>query len=195
MTTTVDRSEALAERLFGAPIDALELYSIYLGSELRLYAALERHGALTAAELADDAGIAPRYAREWLEQQAVARLLAVDDVGAGAHARRYALDAEHARVLAAPDDAAHVSPFAHMIAGIGGVLDQLLGAYRSGGGVPYHHYGKAFRHGQGHIKRPAFVHELPTSWLDAMPDIRGRLRERGGRVADVGCGGASPRSP
>jgi hypothetical protein len=81
-----------------------------------------------------------------------------------------------------------VAPFAHVIAGIGGVLDQLLDAYRNGGGVPYRHYGKAFRHGQGHINRPAFVHELPTEWLDAMPDIRGRLRERGGRVADVGCG-------
>jgi SAM-dependent methyltransferase len=81
-----------------------------------------------------------------------------------------------------------VAPFAHMIAGIGGVLDQLLDAYRNGSGVPYRHYGKAFRHGQGHINRPAFVHELPIDWLDAMLDIRGRLRERGGRVADVGCG-------
>jgi 2-polyprenyl-3-methyl-5-hydroxy-6-metoxy-1,4-benzoquinol methylase len=186
--TTVDRSEALVERLFGATIGALELYSIHLGAELGLYAALERHGPMTAAELAQSSRIAPRYAHEWLEQQAVAGLLAVDDAGADAHARRYALDAEHARVLAAPDDAAHVAPFAHMIAGIGGALEQLLDAYRSGSGVPYRHYGKAFRHGQGHINRPAFVHELPTDWLDAMPDIRGRLRDRGGRVADLGCG-------
>jgi 2-polyprenyl-3-methyl-5-hydroxy-6-metoxy-1,4-benzoquinol methylase len=188
MTTTVDRSEALVERLFGATIDALELYSVYLGAELGLYRALEQRGPATYAELAERAGIAERYAREWLEQQAVAGLLEAEDAEAEAAKRRYRLPDQHARVLARPDDAAHVAPFAHMIAGIGGVLDQLLDAYRNGSGVPYRHYGKAFRHGQGHINRPAFVHELPIDWLDAMLDIRGRLRERGGRVADVGCG-------
>src|SRR5205085_3330934 len=41
--------------------------------------------------------------------------------------------------------------------------------------------------GQGHINRPAFSHDLPDAWVPALPDIRERL-ERGGRVADVGCG-------
>jgi winged helix-turn-helix protein len=144
MTTTVDRSEALAKRLFGATIDALELYSVYLGTELGLYRALEQRGPATYAELANRAGIGERYAREWLEQQAVAGLLEAEDAEAEAAKRRYRLPDEHARVLVRPDDAAHVAPFAHMIAGIGGVLDQLLDAYRNGGGVPYRHYGKAF---------------------------------------------------
>ena len=91
-------------------------------------------------------------------------------------------------MLADPDDAAHVTPFAHMLAGIGGVLPVVAQAYRTGSGVPYASYGAAFRHGQGHINRPAFTLELPTDWIDAMPDIRGRLRDRGGRVADIGCG-------
>jgi SAM-dependent methyltransferase len=182
--TTIDRTDALVERLFGATLGALELYSIYLGSELGLYRALARHGSLTPPELADRAGIAPRYAVEWLEQQAVAGLLDVED----GEPRRYGLAPDHSRVLADPDDAAHVAPFAHMLAGIGGVLQQVAQAYRTGGGVPYSAYGTAFRHGQGHINRPAFTHELPTDWLDAMPDIRERLRDRGGRVADIGCG-------
>jgi 2-polyprenyl-3-methyl-5-hydroxy-6-metoxy-1,4-benzoquinol methylase len=91
-------------------------------------------------------------------------------------------------VLTAPDDATHVAPFAHMLAGIGHVLPRLVEAYRSGGGVPYHAYGREFRHGQGHINRPAFVHELPGDWLDAMPDVVARLHAGGARVADVGCG-------
>ena len=77
------------------------------------------------------------------------------------------LPADHRRVLASPDDTAHVAPFAHMLAGIGGVLDRVVDAYRTGGGVPYSAYGRAFRHGQGHINRPAFVHELPTAWPSA----------------------------
>jgi 2-polyprenyl-3-methyl-5-hydroxy-6-metoxy-1,4-benzoquinol methylase len=183
-TTTTDPTDALVERLFTSTIGALELYSIYLGTELGLYRALATHGPLTPPELAEHAGIAPRYAVEWLEQQAVAGLLDVED----GEPRRYGLAPNHARVLADPDDPAHVAPFAHMLAGIGGVLPKIAHAYQTGGGVPYSAYGTAFRHGQGHINRPAFTHELPTAWIDAMPDIRGRLRDQGGRIADIGCG-------
>ena len=193
MTTATDRTAELAERLFADTLGALELYSIFLGAELGLYQTLETHGPSTPAEMAERAGIAPRYAREWLEQQAVAGLLDIDHPAAAADARRYALAPDHARVLAHADDAAHVAPFAHMLAGIGGVLERLVDAYRTGGGVPYVEYGHAFRHGQGHINRPAFTHELPTDWLAAMPDVVTRLEctrhPRAARTA-VRAGGA-----
>jgi SAM-dependent methyltransferase len=189
MTTVLDRTDALAERLFGAALGALELYSVYLGAELGLYRALEEHGPLVSEELAETAGIAPRYAREWLEQQAVAGLIEVEDTGAAPADRRYALAPDHSRVLVDADDAAHVAPFAHMLAGIGRVLPEVAEAYRNGGGVPYEAYGRDFRHGQGHINRPAFAHELPCDWLAAMPDVLARLETgRPARVADVGCG-------
>jgi 2-polyprenyl-3-methyl-5-hydroxy-6-metoxy-1,4-benzoquinol methylase len=190
MPTTTSRSDALVERLFAATIDALELSAVYLGTELGLYRALADRGPLTPPALADAAGIAPRYAREWLEQQAVAGLIDVDDRDGEAPAdeRRYTIDPEHARVLAEPDDAAHVAPFAHMLAGIGQVLPRLVEAYRTGDGVAYQEYGRDFRHGQGHINRPAFTHALPDTWLAAMPDVAARLRDGGARVADVGCG-------
>jgi 2-polyprenyl-3-methyl-5-hydroxy-6-metoxy-1,4-benzoquinol methylase len=182
--TAPDRTDALAERLFGATLGALELFSIYLGTELGLYHALTQRGPLTYGELADRAGIAPRYAQEWLEQQAVAGLLDVEHRDAPAAARRYALAPEHARVLIDPDDPAHVAPFAHMLAGIGGVLPRVADAYRAGSGIPY-----AFRHGQGHINRPAFTHQLPSDWLAAMPDVVARLESaQHARVADLGCG-------
>src|SRR5919108_6195027 len=91
----------------------------------------------------------------------------------------------HADVLVDPDDPAHVAPFAHLLAGIGGVLPRVADAYRTGAGVPYEAYGRAFRHGQGHINRPAFTHELPTDWLAAMPDLLDRPRDGGARVADL----------
>jgi 2-polyprenyl-3-methyl-5-hydroxy-6-metoxy-1,4-benzoquinol methylase len=188
VTVATDRTDALVERLVGATIDALELYSVYLGAELGLYRALADHGPLTVAELAERAGIAPRYAREWLEQQAVAGLLDVDDT-ADADARRFRLARDHARVLADPDDPAFIAPFAHMLAGIGAVLPRVAKAYRSGGGVPFEAYGREMRYGQGHINRPAFTHDLPTGWLAAMPDVVARLETGANpRVADVGCG-------
>ena len=185
LTIIGDRADALVDRLFGATLGALELFSVYLGVELGLYRALERDGALTLDELADRARVHPRYAREWLEQQAVAGLLEVVD----ADSRRCALAADHARVLCHDDDAAHIAPFAHMLAGIGGVLPRVAEAYRTGGGVPYEAYGVEFRHGQGHINRPAFTNELPGEWLEAMPDVAARLRsEPPASVADIGCG-------
>jgi 2-polyprenyl-3-methyl-5-hydroxy-6-metoxy-1,4-benzoquinol methylase len=153
-----------------------------------LYRRLAEDGPLTVGQLAERAGIAPRYAREWLEQQAVAGLLEADEE-TDPGARRFALPAAHGPVLVQADHEAHVAPFAHLLAGIGGVLPQVAEAYRTGGGVPYAAYGQAFRHGQGHINRPAYSLDLPTAWLAAMPDVVARLHASPpARVADLGCG-------
>src|SRR5881392_2284284 len=68
----------LAERLQQAEMDALDLYAVYLGERLGLYRELSDGGPATSAELAARAGIAERYAREWLEHQAVAGFLEVE---------------------------------------------------------------------------------------------------------------------
>ncbi|MGW4471344.1 methyltransferase domain-containing protein [Nonomuraea sp. NPDC004354] len=183
-----DRTTQLVERLFENTLGALELFAVYLGGELGLYRALQEHGPLTAAQLSERAGIAPRYAAEWLEQQAVAGLLEADPDVPGEE-RRYRLDPAYVPVLVDADDPAHAAPFAHMLAGIGGVISQVAQAYRTGGGVPYESYGTAFRHGQGHINRPAFTHELAATWIAAMPDVVERLTSAPRpRIADVGCG-------
>jgi 2-polyprenyl-3-methyl-5-hydroxy-6-metoxy-1,4-benzoquinol methylase len=179
---------SLDERLFAATVGTLELFSVYLGTRLGLYQALRDHGPQRSADLAGTAGIHPRYAREWLEQQAVAGLLTVDDPGLPADERRYRLPAEHAGVLTDPDDAAHVAPFADMLVGIAGTLDEVVAAYRDGGGVPYSRYGAVFRRGQGDINRPAFRSDLVGSWLPAIPSLQQRLERPGARVADVACG-------
>lgn len=180
--------DALSNRLLISTIHTLEVFSIYLGQELGLYAALSSGARVTPPELAHAARIAPRYAREWLEQQAVAGLLRVESPAAPADERRYWLPAEHVHVLATRDHAAHLAPLAQMVAGIGGVLDRVVEAYRTGGGVPYTRYGAAFRQGQAGINRPAFLADLVERWIPAMPDVHDRLTATGLRVADAGCG-------
>jgi 2-polyprenyl-3-methyl-5-hydroxy-6-metoxy-1,4-benzoquinol methylase len=181
--------EQLSDRLFHAMIHTLELFGVYLGKRLGLYTTLHASGPLTPAGLAAAAGIAERYAREWLEQQAVAGLLAVDDAARPAADRRYSVPPEHAGVLVDPDHAAHLAPFAEMAAGIGGALEQVVEAYRTGRGVPYEAYGAAFVSGQGGINRPAFVQDLTGAWLPAIPDLHRRLdADPPARIADVGCG-------
>lgn len=187
---TAVTAETLDERIVNATIHALELQSIHLGRSLGLYARLTE--PRTVAELATQAGIDPRYAREWLEQQAVAGFISVDASTAqggddGWDHRRYHLDPHQRAVLLTPDDPQHAAPLADMVAGVGTVLDRLADAYLSGDGVPYAVYGDAFRNGQAGINRPAFTHDLTGSWLHAVPAVAGRLA-LGGRIADLGCG-------
>jgi 2-polyprenyl-3-methyl-5-hydroxy-6-metoxy-1,4-benzoquinol methylase len=175
----------LDERLIAATIGALELQSIHLGRKLGLYEALR--SPRTADELAAHAGIDRRYAREWLEQQAVAGFVSVDMAEGAPDRRSFWLDEGQLGALVHQDDPAHVAPLADMVAGGGLVMDRVVEAYRSGGGVPYAAYGKAFRDGQAGINRPAFLNDLATTWIEAAPEVAARLRT-GGVVADLGCG-------
>lgn len=188
-----DLREALADRIVGDLTAAMETLSVYLGVELGLYRALSEIGPATEDELATAAGIAPRYAREWLEQQCAAEYLRCDDARRPAPERRYVLPDEHADVLADPDSPYFVAPGAVMVAGIARVLPQLIEAYRTGGGVPYRDYGAEIRRGIASFNRPMFIHELATAWLPGIADVDRRLRAApGARVLDVGCGlGAS----
>jgi len=178
---------SLDARVLQASIGALEMFGLYLGDRLGLYSALRDGAPVTAGELAARCGIHPRYAREWLEQQAVAGVLEVAGPRADAETRRFRLPEAHAGVVADPLDGAHLLPLARMVAGIGRVLEDVVAAYRSGGGVPFARYGADMRHGQGGINRPAFSTSLVDSWLPAADGVAARLAA-GGRIADLGCG-------
>lgn len=181
-------TESLDERIVESTTATLEMYAVHLGRALGLYTALADGGALTAAGLADAAGIDARYAREWLEQQAVAAYLGVDDPHRSADDRHYSIPVSHVAALLSADDPAHVAPLADMVAGIGAVLPEVVDAYRSGGGVPYRNYGPHFRRGQGAVNRPPFTNDLTGTWLPAIPDLHTTLGRAGARIADLGCG-------
>jgi hypothetical protein len=73
--------------------------------------------------------------------------------------RGYRLAAAHVNVLVTEDHPAHLAPLAQMVAGIGGAIERVLAAYRSGGGVPYPMFGTAFRKG-GTVIRADAIREL-----------------------------------
>ena len=55
--------------------------------------------------------------------------------------------------------------------------------------MSYDDVGADFRGEQAAINRPAFTHDLVSSWLPAVPDVHDRLSTVSGvRVADVSCG-------
>ena len=120
-------------------------------------------------ELADATGTHERYTREWLEQQAVAGILEVDDADAQPEERRYRLPEGHDEVLLERDSLYYVAPFAQQMVSITRPLPAVLEAFRTGGGVPYPEYGEDMREGIAYGNRPMFVNLMGTEWLPPYP--------------------------
>lgn len=180
---------ALFQRLFQASLACAELMTSYLGLRLGLYDALATAGPATPEQLADRAGIAARYAREWLEQQAAAGIVEVADPTSAPDARLYRLPAGHAEALTRSDSPLSIAPLALLpIGGIAHILPRLLEVFRTGEGIDYQEYGPQLRGGQAGLNQPVFLHALPGWIRTSLPVLHRRLHARGGRVADVGCG-------
>jgi 2-polyprenyl-3-methyl-5-hydroxy-6-metoxy-1,4-benzoquinol methylase len=188
MTTAsgaTDRRDALVGRLFMNAVGAFDLFSVYLGDRLGLYAALRERGALTPSELAEAAGIQERYAREWLEQQAASELLDVEENGD----RRFVLPEGHDEALLNPSSLNYIAPLARAVLASIRPIDALVEVFRSGGGVPYADYGEDLHESQAAFTRPLFENLLGSEWLPAVPEIHERLSSaEPTRVADVACG-------
>lgn len=180
------RIGGFAEQLVGMLGSATTLLTIELGRRFGLYRALRDYGPLTASALARITGAAPRYAREWLEQQASAGILAARDAEPNDAARRFSLPAHHAPVLVDETHPAHVAPVAGLLAGIALAFPEVVADFRQGRGVAFDEYGAELRQGLGALNRPGFIHEM-RAWVDALPD-RAAALDAGGTVLDAGCG-------
>ena len=144
---TINRRDALAERLFNASVEGW--------TRIRLpwrpagyYRALVELGEATSASLATHLGVNERYTREWLEQQAITGILDVDDTG-DATSRRYTLPDGHATALLDDDSLAYSLPMVRMMTGVFRILPALADAYRNGGGVAFADFGEEDRDGIG----------------------------------------------
>lgn len=187
--TSAQKVDNFVERLLQSTRGTFEIFSIYIGVRLGFYNALREASPLTSTELAARTGTHERYAREWLEQQTVAGILEVEDEKAEATARRFSLPAAHSEVLVEKDSLNYLAPLAQLVAGAVHPLASVLEAYRTGGGVPYAHYGIDLIEGQANINRAMFLKQLGNEWLPAIPDVHSRLiADPPARIADVGCG-------
>src|SRR4051812_43295803 len=109
------RRDELVERLFGSALGALDLLCVYLGDRLGMYRALADMGPSTSSELASAAAVNERYAREWLEQQAMTGILEAVDPEASDAERRYAVPSGHDEVLLDADSLNHMAPMAQLL--------------------------------------------------------------------------------
>lgn len=152
-----------------------------IGEKLGLFRALADSPA-TSAELAERAGIAERYAREWLRGELAAGYVTYDR-----ETDRYALPAEYGPVLLDEAGPMFFGGIYQMNRSMLAALDPLLDAFRNGGGVPQTAYPDELWRGMERFTEGWFANLMIPDWLPAVPDVERKL-ESGAALADVGCG-------
>ncbi|POH74431.1 class I SAM-dependent methyltransferase [Arthrobacter glacialis] len=182
---------AYVDRIVAAALGFAEMASIALGDRLGWYRALAGAGdaGLTPDELAQRSNTQPRYAKEWLEQQAVAGLLTavLDAEPLGGPSYRFALPAGAAAVLVDEDSLEYTAPVARMLVTAVGHFPDLLQAYRDGGGVAWSELGDDGRESQAELNKPWFDQRLGAA-LAASAELHAILSRPGARIMDVGAG-------
>ncbi|GAB89419.1 class I SAM-dependent methyltransferase [Gordonia rhizosphera] len=182
---TETTTDAFAERVFTSALATTELLSMYFGDRLGWYQCLVDHGPQTADELARRTDTHPRYAREWLEQQAAYGIL---DADLTTDPVRFSISPAVAEVLTDTNSLAYLGPLPRMFAAVGPHLSKLLDAYRHGGGVSWAEFGADARETQAALNRPWFEQQLAPA-IARIDHLHTRLSRPGARIADVGFGG------
>ena len=155
---------------------------ISLGHRLGLFKAMAGAGPLSSRELADRAGCAERYVREWLGSHVAGGYIVYHSLS-----DTYELPAEHAFVLANEDSPAFVPSAWSVPASMWFDEDKAVEAFRTGKGVPWADHDARLHCGVAAFYRNAYRASLVQEWLPALEGIVEKL-ELGGLVADVGCG-------
>jgi 2-polyprenyl-3-methyl-5-hydroxy-6-metoxy-1,4-benzoquinol methylase len=181
-----DALKMFSFQLFTKLEGAVTAGMIHLGDQLGLYAALrEADTPLTTTELAERAGLAERWVREWAYNQASARMIVTDRGDDGIE--RFLLTPEAAAVLADPEHPAYGMGMFHRLPQTMRALEEMPASFRSGLGHDYDSHGPEGAVGIERSFEPwNRAHLLPT----VLPELDGvvdKLRS-GARVADVGCG-------
>jgi SAM-dependent methyltransferase len=183
-TPVIDQAklESFAMRAVGDIAAAYTGVMVSLGSKLGLYRAMAGAGPSSAKEIAQHAGCAERYVREWLNAQAAAGYL-----GYHAVSDTYELAPEHALVLADEDSAVYIPPAWDVPASMWFDEDKALEAFRTGRGVAWGEHDARMSCGVAAFYRNGYRASLVSQWLPALDGVVAQL-EAGIAVADVGCG-------
>ena len=177
-----DRLKLYSFAVFTKLEGALTAGMIHLGDRLGLYASLRDAGEpLTSAQLADRAGLAERWVREWAYNQAAAKLIEVDAD------ERFSLSPEATAVLATPDHPAYGMGMFHRLPQTMRSLDDMPESFRSGLGHDYDSHGPEGAVGIERSFEPWNRTFLLPTVLPALDGVVEKLTA-GATAADIGCG-------
>ena len=134
------------------------------------------------AVVARSAGLNSRYTEEMLSGLVAAGIVDYD-----ADKQTFLLSEEHAAVIANDESPYSMTGWLDMIPTALEHTDAISEATRSGGGIAFDDFGEKMLRGIDRGNTPGITVLLTRRWLPEMPDVVETL-ERGGRVADFGCG-------
>ncbi len=155
---------------------------VSLGHRLGLYKAMAGAGPLSAREVAQRAGCAERYVREWLNSQAAGGYVRYH-----AASEAYELPPEQAFVLADEDSPLFLPPAWNVPASMWFDEEKVAQAFRTGEGVAWCDHHERLSCGVAAFYRNCYRGALIQDWLPALSGVHEKLKQ-GARVADVGCG-------
>lgn len=176
------RMKAFAGRVFADMAGAMTAGMGYLGVKTGLFRAMAGRGPLRLEQVVAASGLQPRYVEEWLNGMVAAGYLDHDPDGA-----TFELPDEHAFLVASEGSDHFMGGLFEFAPVLLQVAPRVAEAFRTGGGVPFAHYGPDGVAALDAINRGQYEHRLAGDWLAALPEVTARLAA-GGRVLDVGCG-------
>ncbi len=152
-----------------------------VGHRLGLFDTLNNLGTSTSADIAEAAGLAERYVREWLAVMVTGGVVSYDPLS-----KTYELPSEHAACLTEGAVFGNLAVYAQSVALFGKVEDRLMTAFRTGEGIPYGDY-PCFHKIMSEDSGQTVVAGIPDIISLLAPDLHDRL-EAGIDVLDAGCG-------
>lgn len=170
------------ERFVDMAAGAATLFTLAVADRAGLMKVLADSEPLTVGQAAGTAGLDERYVQEILSQLAASGVLDYDPT-----TETFLLPPERATVIADDSSPYAMTGWLDMLPTAGNFIDEVAEATRHGGGVSASQYPDRMGQAVDRANAPSTKLLLTRKWLPTMPDVVEKL-ERGGRVADVGCG-------
>ncbi|WP_404402809.1 class I SAM-dependent methyltransferase [Pelagibacterium halotolerans] len=176
----MNAAEAFAETVADTLNSGAVATMMAIGHRLGLYDTLAGMPRATSTAIADKAGLAERYVREWLAVMVTGGIVFYDPAD-----RTYRLPATHAACLTSDAPLGNLAVYAQHVALIGQIQDRVLSAFRTGEGMAYGDY-PCFHEIMAEDSGQTVTAQLFDVILPLAEGIIERL-EMGIDVLDAGC--------
>lgn len=177
-----EKSARFMNKLVGDVATAIATGLLQVGDQAGLLRAMAGAGPLTAAVLAERAGVRQRYVEEWLAAVAGAGYVEYD-----AATDSFLLPDEHAQFLVNPQAETYLGGLYGGLPALMAMVPKLAEAFQSGGGIAFSDFGAGMPQLLEVMNRPVYEARLVRHWLPALPEVLRRL-QAGGSALDIGCG-------
>lgn len=180
-TMAQNDAEASLEHVAGIVDSGAQAVMLSIGHRTGLFDTMARMPPATSARIADEAGLAERYVREWLAVMVTAGIVDYEPAGATYH-----LPAGYADCLTRGAAMGNMAVYAQIIPLMGAIQEQILQCFETGEGTKYDDY-PCFHRFMAEDSEQTVVAQLFDTILPLADGIIERL-QAGIRVLDAGCG-------